>query len=142
LNIEAVPLPILTLSAGVLYLNKAETTAGPNKGQALTFAPEFSGTVAATFMFPVADGGLFVRTDYSYMGEHITNSQNPIEQSRTTVNTTVGWANEQWRMSIWGKNLTDEAYSGIDASTFAFSGMDASFLTPPRTYGASVRYSF
>jgi iron complex outermembrane receptor protein len=142
LNIEVVPLPILTLSAGVLYLNKAETTAGPNKGQALTFAPEFSGTVAATFMFPVADGGLFVRTDYSYMGEHITNSQNPIEQSRTTVNTTVGWANEQWRMSIWGKNLTDEAYSGIDASTFAFSGMDASFLTPPRTYGASVRYSF
>jgi iron complex outermembrane receptor protein len=142
LNIEAVPLPILTLSAGVLYLDKAETSAGPNKGQKLTFAPEFSGTVAATFMFPVADGGLFVRTDYSYMGEHITNTANPIEQTRKALNATVGWSNEDWRFSVWGKNLNDEAYSNLTASTFSFSGMNAEFLTTPRTYGASVRYSF
>ena len=142
LNIEAVPLPILTLSAGVLYLDKAETSAGPNKGQKLAFAPEFSGTVAATFMFPVADGGLFVRTDYSYMGEHITNTVNPIEQTRKTLNATIGWSNEDWRFSVWGKNLNDEAYSGLTAATFLFSGMNSEFLTTPRTYGASVRYSF
>ena len=93
-------------------------------------------------MFPVADGGLFVRTDYSYMGEHITNTANPIEQTRKTFNATVGWSNEDWRFSVWGKNLNDEAYSGISASTFSFSGMNAEFLTTPRTYGASVRYSF
>jgi len=58
------------------------------------------------------------------------------------VNLKTGWRNDHWNVSIWAKNLTDDAYASLTAETLPLSGVDAYFLAPPRTYGATLRYDF
>ncbi len=146
LNIEGLPLPNLTLTAGLLYLDKREITSGPDQGLELPFTAEYSGTLSATLVFPWADGYHYTRADYSYMDDHLTNASAVTEekdiQERTTLNLKTGWRNDQWNVSIWAKNLTDDAYASLTAETLPLSGVDAYFLSPPRTYGATLRYDF
>ena len=147
-QLEAMPLPNLTLSAGLLYMHKYEITDGPEDGAELPFTADYSGNLAATLVFPLGDGGIYWRTDYSYMDDHSTNvaTQDELRDSdfddRNLVNTKLGWRNDNWNVSIWGKNLTDDEYATQTASTFFITGMDAYFLAPPRTYGATLRYDF
>jgi len=81
------------------------------------WAAEWSGNLAATLVFPLADGGLYLRGDYSFMGDHWTNIasaaqlESKDEQDRETVNGKLGWRNDNWDVSVWGKNLTDDEYA-------------------------------
>jgi iron complex outermembrane receptor protein len=127
-------------------MHKAEVVSGPNKGDELPFTAEYSGNLSATLVFPLADGGIYIRADYSYMDDHLTNGA-PVTvdhdiQDRSLLNMKAGWRNEHWNVSIWSKNLTDEAYAGLTAVTLPLTGVDAYFLAPPRTYGATLRYDF
>jgi len=148
LQVDAVPLPNLTLSAGLQYLDKYEFTDGPDDGLEVPWAAEWSGNLAATLVFPLADGGLYLRGDYSFMGDHWTNSasgaqlESKDEQDRETVNGKLGWRNDNWDVSVWGKNLTDDEYAVQTLTPFPITDMDAYFLAPPRTYGATLRYNF
>ncbi|GAB5453571.1 MAG: TonB-dependent receptor [Halioglobus sp.] len=148
LQVEALPLPNVTLSAGLLYMHKYEITAGSDKGLDLPFTAEYSGNLAATVVFPLGDGGIYWRTDYSYMDDHSTSvsSANALSESdfddRNLVNMKLGWRNEQWNISVWGRNLTDDKYASQTVDTFLITGMDAYFLSEPQTYGATVRYDF
>jgi len=148
LQVQAAPMPNLVLSAGLLYMHKYEITDGPEKGANLPFTAEFSGTLAATLVFPLGDGGVYWRTDYSYMDDHVTNVASAAQlrdadyDNRNLVNSKLGWRNDSWNVSIWGKNLTDDKYAMQTAAPFLVSGMDAYFLAPPRTFGATVRYTF
>jgi len=147
-QLEAMPLPNLTLSAGLLYMHKYEITDGPEDGAELPFTADYSGNLAATLVFPLGDGGVYWRTDYSYMDDHSTNVANSADlrdsdfDDRNLVNTKLGWRNDNWNVSIWGKNLTDDEYATQTVSPFSITGMDAYFLAPPRTYGATLRYDF
>jgi iron complex outermembrane receptor protein len=80
------------------------------------------------------------------MDDHVTNSSPEADegdiQDRNLLNAKLGWRNYRWNISVWVKNLTDDAYASLTANTFVFSGMDAFFLAPPRTYGATLRYVF
>ena len=75
-------------------------------------------------MFPLADGGIYWRTDYSYMDDHSTNVAKAADlrdsdfDDRNLVNTKLGWRNDNWNVSIWGKNLTDDEYATQTASPF------------------------
>jgi iron complex outermembrane receptor protein len=139
MQFEAAPRQWLRLSGGLLYMDKYEVTDGPNDGDPLAFAAEYSGNLAATLMFPLADGGVYWRTDYSYMDDH---DNGETVDDRELVNSRLGWRNDNWDIAIWGRNLTDDDYATQTVATFAFTGMDAFFLSPPRTYGATVRYDF
>ncbi|MEM8563624.1 MAG: TonB-dependent receptor, partial [Pseudomonadota bacterium] len=146
MDVQALPLTNLTLTAGLLYLHKYEITDGPNKGENLRFTPEYSGNLSATWVFPLGDGGVFVRADYSYMDDHVTASGIDFSerdiQDRNEVNARVGWRNDQWNIALWGKNLTNNEYAGLTAATFPVTTMDAYFLAPPRTWGVSLRYDY
>jgi iron complex outermembrane receptor protein len=82
------------------------------------------------------------------MDDHATNttSEENLEDKdfddRETLNAKIGWRNDNWNISIWGKNLTDDEYAVQTTTTLLFSGMDQYFLAPPRTYGATLRYDF
>ena len=148
IQLEALPLPNLTLTAGLLYMHKYEFTAGDREGQDLPFTADFSGNLGATLVFPLAYGGIYIRGDYIFMDDHATSSANADEiedkdfDDRTLVNAKIGWRNDHWNLSIWGKNLTEDEYAALTSKTQTFSGRDAYFLTPPRTYGATLRYDF
>jgi iron complex outermembrane receptor protein len=81
-----------------------------------------------------------------YMDDHVTNNSNEPDdeafQDRTVVNAKLGWRNDHWNLSVWGKNLTDDGYAGLTTPVQRFSGSRAYYLTPPRTYGATLRYDF
>jgi iron complex outermembrane receptor protein len=148
LQVDAAPLPNLTLTAGLLYMNKYEITDGPRKGQDLPFTAEYSANLSATLVFPLADGGVYIRADYAYMDDHATNGTDagnlePKDfDDRELLNAKIGWKNDNWNVSVWGKNLTDDHYADQTVDTQAFNGMNAYFLAPPRTYGATLRYDF
>jgi iron complex outermembrane receptor protein len=148
LQVEALPLPNLTLSAGLLYMHKYDIVDGPNDGDELPFTADYSGNLAATLVFPLADGGIYWRTDYSYMDDHSTNvaaSADLVDSDfddRNLVNTKLGWRNDNWNVSIWGRNLTDDEYASQTATPNPLWGTEAYFLAAPRTYGATLRYDF
>lgn len=145
-HLDALPLPNLSLTIGLLYMHKYEITDGPNDGLELPFTGEYSGNISATYVLPVAKGNAFLRADYSYMDDHSTNSASSDElrstdfDDREQLNLKLGWRNDQWDFSVWGKNLTDDEYASRTTVRFPFSGMDAFFLAPPRTYGVTLRY--
>jgi iron complex outermembrane recepter protein len=146
LQMEAVPLPNLTLTAGLLYMHDYEITDGPRDGQDLNFTADWSGNLGAMMVFPLADSALYLRADYIFMDDHITGASAffvPDEQidDRELVNARIGWRNDNWNVSVWGKNLTDDEYSNWNPGG-SISGADVYFLAPPRTYGATVRYHF
>ncbi len=148
LHVDALPLPNLILVFGLQYLDKYEFTAGPDKGQNVPFAAEVSANLGATLVFPFADGGVYLRADYSYMGDHLTNVASAAqleakdEQDRENLNMALGWRNDNWNVSFWGKNLTDEEYAVQTLTPYPLTNMDAYFLAPPKTYGATLRYDF
>ena len=139
LDVAAQPLPNLTLTAGLLYMHDYDITEGVNKGQELDFTADLTANLGATVVFPLANGGIFARADYMYMNDH---QSGVFVEDREVVNGRLGWRNNNWNISVWGKNLTDDEYVSLGAETFSFSGMDAFFLAPPRTYGATLRYDF
>jgi iron complex outermembrane receptor protein len=146
--LESAPLPNLTLTAGLLYMHDYEISEGVSEGLELPFTPEFSGNLGASVVFPLADGGLYLRADYIFMDDHSTNvaSEDNLEprdfDDRELLNMKLGWRNDNWNISVWGKNLTEDEYASQTLVTFPMTGMDAYFLAPPRTYGATLRYDF
>ena len=111
----------------------------------VVFAPDWSGSLAATLVLPIAEGKGYLRTDYSFMGNHYTNPtyQAPeTKQDRELVNVRLGWRNDTWDAAIWVKNATDESYSSLAGAPFLLTGMKAQWLQAPRTYGATLRYQF
>jgi iron complex outermembrane receptor protein len=146
LQLEALPLSNLTLTAGLLYLHDYDVVDGPNKGKKLSTTPDYTVNLGATLVYPLADGTLYLRGDYMFMDEHVTNNSNEPEdvafQDRTLFNAKIGWRDDHWNLSVWGKNLTDDAYAGLTSQVQGFSGSRAYFLAPPRTYGATLRYDF
>ncbi|MEH6550153.1 MAG: TonB-dependent receptor [Pseudomonadales bacterium] len=146
LQLEALPLSNLTLTAGLLYMHKYEVISGINKGKALTSTPDYTTNLGATLVFPLAEGTLYLRADYMYMDTHVTNNSSdpdPVAyQDRTLVNAKMGWRNDNWNVSVWGRNLTDDSYSAFTSAIQNFSGSRAYYLAPPRTYGVTLRYDF
>jgi iron complex outermembrane recepter protein len=146
LQLEALPLENLTLTAGLLYMHDYDVVDGPNEGKQLSTTPEYTGNLSATLVFPLTVGTIYLRGDFMYMDNHVTNNDNEPEdiaiQDRTLVNAKVGWRNDNWNLSVWGKNLTDDAYAGLTSQIQGFSGSRAFFLAPPRTYGVTLRYDF
>lgn len=144
LNFSAMPLANLLLSGGLQYLD-ADYTRGELQVFDVPFAPVWSGNLSATLLLPVADGMSYLRGDYSFMGDHFSNAtyQAPeTEQDRELFNARLGWRNKYWDVALWVKNITDEAYSVQTAAPLIYSGTEAIFLAPPRTYGATIRYYF
>ena len=58
------------------------------------------------------------------------------------MNARLGWRNDNWDAAVWVKNATDQAYSIVSLTPNANTGTRAQFLEPPRTWGATLRYSF
>jgi iron complex outermembrane receptor protein len=141
LEIQALPLQNLTLGANLLYMDKYEITAGPQKGDNLPFTAKYSYNLSATLVFPLHDGGIYLRTDYSYMDDHAISAA-PAAQlrddqfdDREDLSAKLGWRNDNWNVSVWGRNLTDDTYVSFAATTYPVTGMNAYWLAPPENLG-------
>lgn len=159
------PLEQLTLQGGVTYADTQIEEFGPalaffrpeREDDTLSFAPEWSGNLSATFEQPIGTNLLFrANLGAKYMSEYNTGSNldpRKMQDSYVLMNGRLGFgsANESWMIEAWAQNLTDEEYyqvafdgtlQGSSASQpLATSTIDA-FLGAPRTYGVTARFKF
>ncbi|MCK9505763.1 MAG: TonB-dependent receptor [Porticoccaceae bacterium] len=158
LEVDAQVTDKLRLSAGVSYLDSEydeyfgiTNRPSPNgmgnlpttdnfAGNELMRAPEITFNAALNYALPA---GFDVVVNYYYNDGFYWDEDNRIkEPSYEVVNFSLNWADpaEKVRLSLWGKNMTDEKYSVY--STNAPPAGDNYTAAPPRTYGISGEYRF
>lgn len=163
------PFDQLTLQGGVTYADTtishftAADLINPARfnslrrlpGATLSFAPEWSGTVAATFEQTLADNLLFrANVSAKYTSDYNTGSDlhpSKDQEAFTLVNARmgVGSFDDSWRLELWAQNLFDVEYTQVgfngpfqvDENNDSISVYNA-FLGAPRTYGVTLKNKF
>lgn len=124
-------------------------------GETLSFAPEWSSTLAATFEQPFADRMVFrANVSAKYSSEYNTGSDlhpSKHQDAYTLVNARMGVGSDDdvWMLELWAQNLTDQEYLQVgfngpfqvDENNDSVSVYNA-FLGAPRTYGMTLRTKF
>lgn len=90
-------------------------------------------------------GRYFIAADVSYRSEY---SSNPTPSSvlnvdgYSLVNARLGFKSEKFALFVWSRNLTNKNYFEQLQAAAGNSGLYAGVLGDPRTYGATIRYTF
>lgn len=117
-------------------------------GETPNFVSDVTWAGSVAYYRPITAGLAFNgAVSWRYRSEFTTGQDNdPLteQDAFTTVNATVGIGDidDQWRLELWGKNLTDEAIINIGFDTPLQTGSMSAFIEPPRMYGATLRYNF
>jgi iron complex outermembrane receptor protein len=161
------PLQQLSLQGGVTYADTTiEDFGGPanlaffrpeRKDDTLSFAPEISASLSATYEQPIGNNLLFRgNIGARYTSEYNTGSNldpRKMQDAMTLVNARLGFgaADEKWMVELWALNVTDEEYYQVlfdatlqGSSTAAGASQSTlnGFLGAPRTYGLTARFKF
>ncbi len=110
---DSSPFHTLTPDPG---LNPATGTCS-RSGEAIPYNPEDRFNVGVTQTFPMRNNELFLRAEYAWASEQLTDGDNdPLTKQDDfgILNLRVGYNIESWNSSItlWGRNVTDERYFG------------------------------
>jgi len=152
------PLEQLSLQGGVTYakteIDDPVALANPGlfsqtrKNDRLSFAPEWSASLSATFEQPIG-ASLVWRTNLGakYTSEYNTGSnlvREKIQDAMTLVSARTGFGaeDESWMIEAWAQNLTDEEYYQVVFDAPLQTGSFDAFLGAPRTYGMTARFKF
>jgi iron complex outermembrane recepter protein len=152
------PLEQLSLQGGVTYadtqIEDPVALANPGlysplrKNDRLSFAPEWSASLSATFEQPMS-ATLVWRTNLGvkHTSEYNTGSNlvpQKAQDALTLLNarTGIGTADDRWMIEVWAQNLTDEEYYQVVFDAPLQTGSFNAFLGAPRTYGVTTRFKF
>ena len=127
-------------------------------GRAPAYSPKWTASLAAQYDAPLMDTGLnwFVNADISYVSSKFmdtTLDPRSFEPSVTLLGLRAGISSPKgWRISAFGKNLTDEAYfyakslqplnAFISAGGLTQAQGFVGWYAPPRTYGIEASAKF
>ena len=104
--------------------------------------PDFEYTVTGEFRVPMTDSGdLIFRGQYAWRDgfyTDVTNNELRTIDDYGILDASVRFENEKWRVSLWGRNLTEENYADIISAAFNYQR----FGGQARTYGVEVGYRF
>ena len=106
-------------------------------------APDWTGTIDATYQWEMGGGTAWVRGAYHYIGEHyvnVTNSPELENDEQHLLDASVNYSINAFTFSVFGRNLSDE-----DGYTHGYdvAGLWSYAATrPPRTWGLEVVYDF
>lgn len=113
---------------------------GDATGNRVPRVPEFTAGLDATLRVPLA-GGELALSGTGYYTSSVTWNANArlVQPSYFLLNTTASWTspNERWRVSLWGRNLTDQFY--YTYLTDSPQG-DGGSVARPRTVGLSLGF--
>lgn len=141
--------PGYKLRAGYTY-NKAEygedTLTAALRGRQITNAPKNTGLLGLDVEQPIGSLSLFGSIAARYQSEVNTGANlnaNKVQDAYTLVNARVGLRFENdFEVSLWANNLTDEYYNMIIFDTPAVAGTFNGYPGTPRTFGVEVRKRF
>jgi iron complex outermembrane receptor protein len=113
-------------------------------GNAIAYTPETSVTALVRYDQSLGDmGSAFVQGTAAYKSSVFFTPDNSSfleQEAYTLVSARIGYSHpsDQWGVSLFGNNLTDEEYVNfaVDLSDF---GLVSQFVGAPRTYGIELR---
>ena len=116
-------------------------------GNTLPNAPESTAKLGLTWAGAVGGGTLTVRGEAYYQDDvYFTewNREDAYQKSYEQLNASVDYSwNDQWLLSLWGRNLSDEEVMSNNIITAPlYDSLRVGAVLPPRTYGATVSYQF
>lgn len=116
-------------------------------GNTLPNAPESTAKLGLTWEGAVGGGTLTVRGEAYYQDDvYFTewNREDAYQSSYEQFNASVDYSwNDQWLLSLWGRNLSDEEVMSNNIITAPlYDSLRVGAVLPPRTYGATVTYQF
>ena len=104
--------------------------------------PDFEYTLTGEYRVPMTDSGdLIFRGQYAWRDgfyTDVTNNELRTIDDYGILDASVRFENEKWRVSLWGRNLTEENYADIISAAFNYQR----FGGQARTYGVEVGYRF
>jgi iron complex outermembrane recepter protein len=118
---------------------------GDAKGNQLPYTPQYVFSLSAKYVVPIAYGDLDLNLTYAYTSNWYAGPDNILRSPISNLmNAQVGWAlpDGRTRLSLWGKNLTNQAVPAFLNATNNPGGRDEELVQPPRTYGVKLAYSF
>jgi iron complex outermembrane recepter protein len=108
--------------------------------------PEFNYSLWASYDIDLPLGHLTARADYSWHDDYTswTGDSTAIDTPATgLLNARLMWElSEQWELSLWGKNLTDEDYRIAGIQFYDTFGMALGVGNEPLTYGLDINYYY
>lgn len=105
-------------------------------------APENTVGVGGTFSYPIGRGNLEIFAKYAWVDDIETNLLNtPLGRvdSQEDVTASIGYYTENWAISAFGRNLTDERTETFFPIATLFA---VGTLNRPRAYGVELEYRF
>ncbi len=112
-------------------------------GLELKNAPEFKGLIGFNYDIPVGNGDVFFGGDAAWEDDTfglVANVPGTKQEPGLRVDARIGYRTDRWRVTVWGKNLTDREY--FRANTFAGGSQNQVFAAPPLTVGIDVGFTF
>ena len=112
----------------------------------LVKAPEWTLSAGAQYRFDVGAGEIVLRGDWSYKSEVFNDVFNDARLAQDAFDIFNAYAafitnSRQWEIAVFGANLTDERYR-VSGNSSAGFGLAESTFSPPREWGATLRYRF
>lgn len=106
-------------------------------------APDFKAQFGFNYDMPLGDGELFFGGDAAWEDDTfglVANPPGTEQEPGLRLDARVGYRTDRWRVTVWGKNLTDREY--FRANTFPGSQQNQVFAAPPLTFGVDVGFTF
>ena len=158
-ELTAIPAEGWLLQAGIGYLDAKYTSLNPSENfttdllslsldSKLVNTPEWSGNLGVQYALQVSGGGqVITRADWAYVDEHFKDALNFPQLRQDSYSlvdayiTYVG-AQDNWEVSLFGKNLSDESYIVSGFANGLTQGRVSANLGRPREWGLSFKYRF
>ncbi|WP_417320930.1 TonB-dependent receptor [Emcibacter sp.] len=154
-EVQAMPVDGLFVYGGLGYADNGnldpqtgftfDTSAGKN----LPGASEWTLSVGGDYRFSVADGwAAMIGADYSWRSEYDHQASNQSETVREdgygllNARLSVGPDDESWKLTFYGKNLTDEVYRVYGQDSMSSQGVAVAWFGPTREYGVTLGFNF
>ncbi len=114
---------------------------GQVKGNALPQTPEHMISLSTNLHWPMgADGEGYFRIDYSHESKRYVQAANLAWIGASeNVNARLGWRNDNWEVSLWAKNLTDDDTPEVVTRLLDFRQF---LLMPSQVRASGLRFSF
>lgn len=105
--------------------------------------PKYEYTLVGSYRWPINSlgGDLIARAQYTYRDDfftEITNLPDRAIEGHGIFDASLDYEGENWRVSLWGRNLNEETYAEIISKAFNLQR----FGGQARTYGIEVSYNF
>ena len=154
-ELSAAPVDGLTVTAALGYAHAEITDTGGiqgvNVGDKIQGVPNWTGTLSAQYLFPVAramDG--FLRADYNYYGRSFSANNEASAQSQrlrpswNALNLRAGVIRDTWELAVFADNVTNTHANLADSRSIAAEtpGRPRLITNRPRTIGLDVRKRF